>query len=447
MEMGRNMKGASWFLAVWLLWNCLPRVVGNEDPHAQDHAPAHPEHAEAQPGKPDRSPLDAESHDLPADGDVEAHASGGDEATGEFDEKSADGKPFSLLSKPYSITKELGEKTEITLIDLSTAVPEDPHRNVSHEKQGSHPISESPPAQAVHATAADPAQHPAMHDPIAEEGAVEQTVAMAPHDGNEPVTANPGGETLHGVVATTHNHASENSHATMSDHEPETGLGEIHEPVVPVRDFHHENSEPASLSGGHSVPVDSHASTDESQERHDDGAVDSVHESAMHEMHDADGSGTEHLPFPAAAEQSYAALADQLQHCTYDLIRAEMKEDPEPVALAIVQMSHALQAIIDRSSHVDSPQPSAAVEQAARGMAIHLDRLDFAHHQEDTRKVSVLVGKLTVLVKELEKVMAQAGDEGSGSLTGNHDAAPILSIHPGASAHSAEAAHVASGHP
>ena len=104
-------------------------------------------------------------------------------------------------------------------------------------------------------------------------------------------------------------------------------------------------------------------------------------------------------------------LSEQLHDRTFDLIKAEIREDPELILSSIYSMTQSLQAIIDRASHPLSPQPSHTIDQAARGMAIHLDRIDFALQQEDMRKVSLLVGKVAAKVKELEALMETAGDQ------------------------------------
>ena len=67
--------------------------------------------------------------------------------------------------------------------------------------------------------------------------------------------------------------------------------------------------------------------------------------------------------------------------------------------------------IIARASHPDSPQLSSAVESAARSMAIHMDRLDVAHQERDARKVSILIGQVTTMVRKLDKLMADVASD------------------------------------
>lgn len=120
------------------------------------------------------------------------------------------------------------------------------------------------------------------------------------------------------------------------------------------------------------------------------------------------------LPFPDAAEAGYSELSNQLHECTFGLIKAEIRGDAELVQSSINEMTRSLQSIIDRASHPESPEPSELIDSAARSMAIHLDRIDFALSQEDTRKVSLLVGKVATKVKELEALMETEESQNHG---------------------------------
>ena len=243
----------------------------------------------------------------------------------------------------------------------------------------------------------------------------------------------PGGSvkpTAHGIPEDTNAHDRDH----LSEHETHLNTH---------GDSHAVETHSAAAVGSHDVHTDSHHEMDnhramveeedhhiESSHGHSAADADaSARESTVHlesSAHHGEAHDHQQLPFPHAAELSYNELSDQLHDHTFELIKAEIRGDAELMRASIYEMTHSLQAIIDRASHAASPERSEVVDSAARGMAIHLDRIDFALSQEDMRKVSLLVGKVAAKVKELEVIMETergAGDRSDHTAGSNehHD--------------------------
>lgn len=128
-------------------------------------------------------------------------------------------------------------------------------------------------------------------------------------------------------------------------------------------------------------------------------------ESAVTTANAAGLSSEPKIAFSDTAALPYGILRERLKERTTDLIRAEVRDDSEAVSAAMQALGRALQDILDRSCHPESPQASPVVERAARDLAIHLDRLDYARAQGDLRSLSRAIGTTSARVSELDKLL------------------------------------------
>ncbi len=316
--------------------------------------------------------------------------------------ESAPAKKLKLsVSKEHPITDETHGMMEQTYIDLGMGPPvgnPNSHHDSGEGKNKRYALEshgEDPHSALVSHVRAEPSEEPATnfhdnpkphHAEVNVEAVTDISAAEPPSHSHSTETHSPAEVTLH---------ASEEIHPSPTHHEP--APVEVHHPIV---QNHSSKPESHSISDVHTTESAHHSSNS--------------HPVAV-PSHGAHSAEVDEFPFPHSAEKTYGELAERLHDGTFELIKAEMRDDAEKTTQAINEMTNRLQAIIDRSSHPKSPQPSQAVEDAARAMAIHMDRLSFAQYQENTQKVSILVGKVATMVRELETVMESAEDHGDSN--------------------------------
>lgn len=176
----------------------------------------------------------------------------------------------------------------------------------------------------------------------------------------------------------------------------------LHEPNIPHEPEHGEL---------HDSPGDFHAAVVE-EDVHDDinphehESEDESHDEFHDEVHSV----------------SLQTLVEQVREQTFEMIKTEISGNAEGFQEALIELSTLTQSILDKLSHDSHVTNALEIKNDTRALAIHLDRIDYAHFLEEERKVSRLVGKLISQVRALEKDLADTENEHSHedhSISGN----------------------------